>query len=273
MTSQIDNTAESSAWTRPPEWQPDRGSAKNHGVGTRAEWEAARAALLTREKEHTRLGDELTRQRHELPWVLVEKGYTLDTEDGPRPLAELFDGRSQLVIYHFMFGPSFQAGCPIISSIADGVDALVPHQKAHDVTVLFVSQAPIERLQAYKGRMGWGFPWVSSANSDFNADLGYSSDEESTRVWVDQSRASLPPVVESNARASGTDVAGYLTQSPGFSVFALENGAVYQTYSTGWRGLEFLMGYYPILDRVPNGRDEADGFQLWLRRHDEYERR
>jgi predicted dithiol-disulfide oxidoreductase (DUF899 family) len=136
--------------------------------------------------------------------------------------------------------------------------------------MLLVSQAPIERLQAYKRRMGWSVPWVSSAHSDFNVDLGYSSGEMETRAWVEDGSVSLPPIVERNASASGTDIAGYLTESPGFSVFVMDDGTVYHTYSTGWRGLEFLMGYYPILDRTPNGRDEDDGFQLWIRRHDEY---
>ena len=263
-----------SEWTRPPEWLPEEGHAvADHRIGTREEWAAAREELLVREKEHTRLGDELARQRRALPWVRLETEYCLDTDDGPRTLAELFDGRSQLLIYHFMFGPSYQAGCPINSSIADTVDPLVPHLNAHDVTMLFVSQAPLEKLQRYKERMGWSFPWASSANSTFNADLGYSSSEDSTRAWVAESAGSLPPIVERNARASGTDVAGYLTESPGFSAFVLHDGAVYQTYATGWRGVEFLMGYYPILDRAPKGRDEDDGFQLWIRRHDEYARR
>jgi predicted dithiol-disulfide oxidoreductase (DUF899 family) len=261
----------SSAWTRPPEWLPGRPSVIDHRIGTREEWAAAREALLAREKEHTRLGDELARQRRELPWLRVEKAYRLDTDDGPRALEELFDGRSQLLVYHFMFGPSYQAGCPINSSIADSVNGLIPHLNAHDVTMLFVSQAPLERLQAYKRRMGWSFPWASSANSEFNFDLGYSTTEEQTRAWVAQNLETLPPIVDRNARASGTDVAGYLTESPGFSAFVLDDGVVYQTYQTGWRGLEFLMGYYPILDRAPKGRDEDDGFQLWLRRHDEYE--
>ena len=159
-------------------------SVTDHRIGTREEWAAAREELLAREKEHTRLGDELARQRRELPWVRVEKDYRLDTDDGPRALAELFDGRSQLLIYHFMFGPSYQAGCPVNSSIADSVDGLIPHLNAHDVTMLLVSQAPLEKLQAYKRRMGWNVPWVSSADSDFNLDLGYSSSEEETRAWV-----------------------------------------------------------------------------------------
>jgi predicted dithiol-disulfide oxidoreductase (DUF899 family) len=259
------------SWTRPPVWLPDQRSVTHHRIGTREEWAAAQKELLTREKEHTRVGDELARQRRELPWVRVDTDYRLETDDGPRTLAELFDGRSQLLIYHFMFGPSYQAGCPINSSIADSVNGLVPHLNAHDVTMLFVSQAPLERLQAYRRRMGWDFPWVSSANSEFNLDMGYSSSEEQTRAWVAQNRGSLPPIVERNASASGTDIVGYLTQSPGFSAFVLDDGVVYQSYQTGWRGLEFLMGYYPILDRAPKGRDEDAGFQLWIRRHDEYD--
>jgi predicted dithiol-disulfide oxidoreductase (DUF899 family) len=261
----------STAWIRPPEWLPDGRSTADHRIGTRDEWAAAREELLAREKEHTRLGDELARQRRELPWVQVEKDYRLDTGDGPRPIAELFDGRTQLLIYHFMFGPSYQAGCPINSSIADSVNGLVPHLNARDVTMLLVSQAPLDKLQAYKRRMGWSVPWASSAGSEFNHDLGYSISEEQARAWVGQNSDSLPPIVERNASASGTDVVGYLTESPGFSAFALEDGVVYQTYQTWWRGLEFLMGYYPILDRAPKGRDEDDGWQLWIRRHDEYD--
>jgi predicted dithiol-disulfide oxidoreductase (DUF899 family) len=259
------------AWTRPPEWLPDRPSAAGHRIGTREEWAAAREELLVREKEHTRQGDELARQRRELPWARVEQDYRLDTDDGPRALAELFDGRSQLLIYHFMFGPSYQAGCPVNSSIADSINGVVPHLNARDVTMLLVSQAPLERLQAYTRRMGWSIPWASSANSSFNTDLGYSTSEDETRAWVNQSLGSLPPIVDVNASATGTDVVGYLTESPGFSAFVMEDGVVYQTYQTGWRGLEFLMGYYPILDRTPKGRDEDEGFQLWIRRHDEYE--
>jgi predicted dithiol-disulfide oxidoreductase (DUF899 family) len=242
-----------------------------HKTGTREEWAAAREELLTREKEHTRLGDELARQRRELPWVRVEQEYRFDTDDGTRTLAELFEGRSQLVVYHFMFGPSYEAGCTTCSSIADAVDAVVPHLNARDVTTLFVSQAPLEKLQPYKRRMGWSFPWVSSANNEFNLDLGYSSSEEQTREWVAPILEALPPIADRNAGESGTDIVGYLTQSQGFSSFVLDNGAVYHTYSTGARGVEFLMAYYGILDRTPKGRDEGDGFQLWIRRHDEYE--
>jgi len=242
----------------------------DHKIASREEWAAAREELLVREKEHTRLADELARQRRELPWVRVEKEYRFETDDGTRTLPELFDGRSQLAVYHFMFGPSYEAGCPTCSSMADAVDGIVPHLNARDVTMLFVSQAPLERLQAYKRRMGWSFPWVSAAGTDFNFDLGLSSSEEQTREWVEPMLEQLPPIAERNARESGTDVVGYMTETFGFSAFVLDEGTVYQTYSTGGRGVEFLMPYYPILDRVPNGRDEADGFQLWIRRHDEY---
>jgi predicted dithiol-disulfide oxidoreductase (DUF899 family) len=244
-----------------------------HRIGTREEWNAAREQLLLREKEHTRLGDVLARLRRELPWVPVEKEYRFDTDDGAKALVELFDGRSQLLLYHFMFGPSYEAGCPVNSSIADTVDGVLPHLHARDVTFLLVSQAPLEKLQSYKRRMGWSIPWVSSASSDFNFDLGFSHTEEQGRQAVVQMMdgAGLPLVVEQNARATGTDVAGYLTESPGFSTWIHDGGSVYQAYSTTWRGLEFVMGYYPILDRAPKGRDESDAWQLWIRRHDEYE--
>jgi predicted dithiol-disulfide oxidoreductase (DUF899 family) len=241
-----------------------------HEVVSREEWSAAREQLLAREKEHTRLGDELARQRRELPWVRVETEYRFDADDGMRSLAELFDGRSQLLVYHFMFGPSYEAGCTTCSSIADAVDGGVPHLQSRDVTMTFVSQAPLEKLRAYKRRMGWGVPWVSSAKTEFNVDLGFSSSEERTREWVTPMLEQLPPIAARNASASGTDVLGYLTERQGFSAFVLNDGAVYQTYSTGGRGVEFLMGYYGILDRTAKGRDEGEAFQLWLRRHDEY---
>ena len=241
-------------------------------IGTREEWLAGRELLLVREKEYTRLGDEIARQRRELPWVPVAKDYRFDTDDGERGIHELFDGRSQLLVYHFMFGPSYQAGCPVNSSIADGVNSLLPHLHARDATVMFVSQAPLEKLRRYKQRMGWSVPWVSSANTDFNFDLGFSQTEEQSREALETSdEGSLPPIVEHNARASGTDAAGYLTESPGFSTFVRDDDAVYHSYSTTWRGLEFLMGYYGILDRAPKGRDEGEAWQLWIRRHDEYE--
>ena len=243
----------------------------DHRIGTREEWLAAREQLLVREKEHTRLGDELAQLRRELPWVPVQNDYRFDTDDGQQSLVELFEGRSQLLVYHFMFGPSYEAGCPVNSSIADSVDGVLPHLHARDVTFLLVSQAPLEKLQAYKRRMGWSLPWVSSAPTDFNFDLGFSHTTEQGREAVALMTASgLPPIVEQNARASGTDVGGYLTESPGFSAFARDGGTVYHNYSTTWRGLEFLMGYYPILDRTPKGRDEGEAWQLWIRRHDEY---
>jgi predicted dithiol-disulfide oxidoreductase (DUF899 family) len=243
----------------------------DHKVASREEWRAARDELLAREKEHTRLGDELARQRRELPWVRVEKEYAFDTDDGPRTLAELFDGRSQLLVYHFMFGPSYEAGCTTCSSMADGMNGLVPHLNARDITFLFVSQAPLQKLQGYKSRMGWEIPWVSSAESDFNFDSGFSRTEEQTRAAIaPRLEAGPSPILDQMSRASGTDVVGYLTQGPGFSAFVLEDGSVYQTYSAGARGVEFLMGYYPILDRAPKGRDEPDSTPRWLRRHDEY---
>ena len=248
-------------------------TVSEHRIGTREEWFAAREQLLVREKEHTRLGDELGRQRRALPWVPVEKDYRFDTNDGERSLAELFDGRSQLLVYHFMFGPSYEAGCPVNSSIADSIVGLLPHLHARDVTFLLVSQASLEKLQAYKRRMGWSIPWVSSAPGDFNFDLGYSHTEEEGRRVVEQMMGEngVPPIVEHNARASGTDAASYMTESPGFSTFVRDDDAVYHAYSTTWRGLEFVMAYYPILDRAPKGRDEGDAWQLWIRRHDEYD--
>ena len=240
-----------------------------HTIVGRRDWQAARAALLRREKEHTRAADELARQRRALPWVAVEKRYRFDTDDGTATLAELFEGRSQLMFYHFMFGPAYEAGCPVNSSIADSLDGLLPHLHARDLTFLLVSQAPLAKLQAYKQRMGWSIPWVSAMNTDFNLDLGASFTTEQVRGWG-LSEAALPPIVALNAAATGTDIPGYLSQSPAVSVFTVRDGTVYQTYTAAARGVEFLMGYYPILDRVPAGRDEGDGFQTWIRRHDEY---
>jgi predicted dithiol-disulfide oxidoreductase (DUF899 family) len=254
-----------------------------HNVVSRKEWAAAREELLAREKQHTRLGDELARQRRQLPWVRVEKDYRFDTDEGEKALDELFDGRSQLLVYHFMFGPSYEAGDPPNSSIADTVDGLLPHLHARDVTFALVSQAPLEKLQAYKRRMGWRLPWASTARTDFNFDLGFSHTPEQGREALAQMTkgrsgkrfghgvSGLPPIVEQNARATGTDLAGYLTESPGFSTFVRDAGTVYHAYSTQGRGLEFVMGYYPILDHAPTGRDEGEAWQLWIRRHDEYE--
>jgi predicted dithiol-disulfide oxidoreductase (DUF899 family) len=242
-----------------------------HTIGTRPEWLAARDRLLVREKEHTRLGDEIARERRALPWVLVDKEYRFDSDEGTKRLDELFGGRSQLLVYHFMFGPSFSAGCPTNSTIADAVDELLPHLHARDVTFVFVSRAPLEKLQAYKRRMGWSFPWVSSGRSDFNFDLGVSHTEAQMREALAPVMDSLPPIAAQNAEATGTDVVTYLSEGWGFNSFVRDDGAVYHTYSTTDRGVEFLMTYYGILDRAPKGRDEADGFQLWIRRHDEYD--
>jgi predicted dithiol-disulfide oxidoreductase (DUF899 family) len=243
----------------------------DHEVGSREEWQAARDQLLAREKEHTRLGDELARQRRELPWVRVEKEYRFDTDDGEQGLAELFDGRSQLLVYHFMFGPSYEAGCPTCSSGADAVNGVLPHLNARDATFVYVSQAPLAKLLAYKQRLGWRFPWVSAARTDFNFEFGFARTEEDTReAFAPMLEAGPPPIIEHLAQSTGTDAVGYLTQGPGFSAFVRDDDAVYHTYSTTARGLEFLMGYYPILDRAPNGRGEGEATQVWMRRHDEY---
>ena len=242
-----------------------------HTSVSRDAWRAARDALLEREKQHTRMGDELARQRRALPRLPVEKEYTLQTAEGPTPLAQLFDGRSQLLIYHFMFGPSYAAGCPVNSSMADGFDSMIPHLRARDVTLIAVSGAPIERLLAYRERMGWKFSWASSYESDFNTDVGFSSSLEQTREAIEPMLDQLPAVAFRNAQVAGTDIYGYLTELFGFTAFSLEDGVIYQTYSTTGRGVEFLMPYYGILDRAPKGRDEDEGWQLWIRRRDEYE--
>jgi predicted dithiol-disulfide oxidoreductase (DUF899 family) len=240
----------------------------SHKVGSREEWRAARDELLAREKEHTRGGDELARQRRELPWVRIDKDYSFETEDGKKTLAELFNGRSQLVVYHFMFGPAYAAGgCPVCSSAADSFDAAVPHLRARDVTFLAISRAPLERLQSYKRRMGWTFPWVSSHGGDFNFDFEASHTEEQLAPFLE---GDVPRAVAALAAECGTDAAGYVAEGPGLSAFALEDGVVYHTYSTSARGLEFMMGFYGFLDRAPKGRDEGDPPELWIRRHDEY---
>jgi predicted dithiol-disulfide oxidoreductase (DUF899 family) len=241
-----------------------------HAIVGRDEWQAARAALLEREKAHTRMGDDLARQRRELPWVRLEKEYTLQTAAGPQTLAQLFDGRSQLLIYHFMFGPSYADGCPVNSSIADAFDSLIPHLKARDVSLIAVSGAPLDKLLAYRERMGWSFTWASSYQRDFSADLGFSSSLEDTRKAIESILDDLPPVAFRNAEKAGTDIYGYMTELFGFTAFALQDGAVYQTYSTTGRGVEFLMPYYGFLDRAPKGRDEGKDWQLWIRRHTEY---
>jgi len=241
----------------------------DHKVVGREEWQAARDELIAREKEHTRMADELARRRRELPWVEMDKDYRFDADGGTRTLAELFDGRSQLLVYHFMFGPTYDAGCPTCSSMVDGLDGLLPHLHARDVTLALVSRAPMGRLQGYKQRMGWRIPWVSSGNNDFSFDVGASLPVEQVREHLPP-EDQLPPIARHNADASGTDLPEYIAELPAMSAYTLQDGAVYQTYGTTFRGVEFLMGYYPILDRTPKGRDEGGGFQLWIRRHDEY---
>ncbi len=239
-----------------------------HRIGTQEEWQAEREQLLKEEKELTRRGDELARKRRELPWVAVEKEYTFETEDGTKTLAELFDGRSQLVVYHFMFGPPYEAGCPVCSSITDTLNAQVPHLQARDVTLLLASRAPLEKLLAFRRRMGWSIEWVSSDSGDFNPDLGFLNTEEQLRPFLD---GDVPVTVEQNARMCGTDALGYVTERPGLSVYALEGGTVYRTYVTTARGLEPGMAFYGLLDRTPRGRHESATEPLWIRFHDDYE--
>jgi predicted dithiol-disulfide oxidoreductase (DUF899 family) len=253
----------------------------DHRIGTREEWFAARLELLAREKEHTRLGDELARQRRQLPWVRVGKEYLFDTADGTRTLAELFDGRSQLLVYHFMFGPEYTAGCPACSAIADGFNGSVVHLEHHDVAFTAISRAPLEKLHAYRRRMGWSFPWASSFKSDFNFDFNASVTEEQQRAGVVEHNfreIDLRPLLEAGregplaewAARTGTDWATYTREGPGMSAFALEDGVVYHTYSAYARGLDGLWGMYQWLDCAPKGRNE-EGSSLWFRRHDEYE--
>ena len=238
-----------------------------HEIATREQWEAAHAALLAREKELTRMSDALARERQLLPWVPIEKAYTFQTTDGQKTLDELFDGRSQLVVYHFMFGPDYEAGCPVCSSIADSFNGVVPHLAARDVTMICISQAPIEKLARFRDRMGWRFTWASSADSDFNTDFGHSL----PRADVNEPAGQLPSFVSTLAAASGTDVAGYVAQRPGLTVFTRADGQVYLAYTSTARGLEVVMNYYGILDRVPRGRDEHEpAFQAWIRHHDTY---
>jgi len=239
-----------------------------HRIGTPEDWQAERDELLKEEKELTRRGDELARKRRALPWVPVDMEYRFETEQGAKTLADLFDGRSQLLVYHFMFGPPWEAGCPVCSSITDTLDPQVAHLKARDTTLLLASRAPLEKLLAYRERMGWRIDWVSSGGSDFNRDLGFLYTEEELKPFLE---GEIPPTVEQNARMCGTDVVGYVSEGPGLSAYALSDGDVYRTYVTTARGLEPAMAYYGLLDRTPKGRDESATEPLWLRRHDEYE--
>ncbi len=243
------------------------GSTAEHRIGTREQYDAARAELLKEEKELTRRSDELAKKRRELPWVPVEEDYRFETEDGTKTLAELFDGRSQLLVYHFMFGPPYEAGCPVCSSITDTLDPQVVHLKAKDTTLLLVSRAPLQKLLAYRKRMGWGIDWVSSHGSDFNRDLGFLHTEEELKPFL---AGEIPLTVEQNARDCGTDALGYVSEGPGLSVYALVDGTVYRTYVTTARGLEPAMAFYGLLDRTSKGRDEDSSRPLWVRRHDEY---
>jgi predicted dithiol-disulfide oxidoreductase (DUF899 family) len=241
-----------------------------HKIGTEDEWKAERDALLEEEKKLTRRSDELARKRRELPWVPIEKDYAFETAEGQKTLAELFDGRSQLLVYHFMFGPPYAAGCTVCSSIADSLDPQVVHLKARDVTLICSSRAPLEKLLAYRERMGWSFNWVSTVGSDFHRDLGFLHTEEELKPFLE---GEIDPTVKQMAELSGTDVAGYVTEGPGLSAYALSDGTVYRTYVTTSRGLEPAMAYYGLLDRTPRGRHEEGEREHWLRRHDEYETR
>jgi predicted dithiol-disulfide oxidoreductase (DUF899 family) len=251
-----------------------------HSTGTREEWLAARVRLLADEKELTRRSDELARRRQELPWVPVEKEYRFETDDGHASLAELFQGRSQLLVYHFMFGPDFKAGCPSCSSIADSFDGFAVHLAHHDVMLWAVSRAPLAKLQAYRQRMGWTFPWASSHGVDFNFDFNVSFTEEQQRdgtIEYNYERSGhamdvtpVPAPVAAFAAMSGTDAATFSRDRPGLSAFALQDGIVHHTYSTYARGLDGLWGMYQWLDRAPKGRNETGN---WWLRHDEYGRR
>jgi predicted dithiol-disulfide oxidoreductase (DUF899 family) len=235
-----------------------------HKTGTREQWVAARTELLKAEKELTRRSDELARQRQELPWVKISKEYRFETEEGSTSLADLFRGRSQLLIYHFMFGPDYTAGCPVCSAVADGFQGNVVHLANHDVAFSAVSRAPLAKLQTYKRRMGWSFPWASSLGSDFNFDFNVSVTEEQQRKEMSSPE---PGFATKLAATVGTDWATYSREGPGMSAFALEDGVVYHTYSAYARGLDVLWNTYQWLDRAPLGRNETD---FWWRRHDEY---
>ncbi len=239
-----------------------------HKVGTRGEWATARADLLEREQELGNLDEELARQRQKLPWVPVEKEYTFDTEEGKQTLADLFDGRSQLLIYHLMFGPTYQAACPGCTGLADHLDAALVHLNNRDVTLICISRAPIEKLQAYKRRMGWEFPWVSSFASDFNFDFNFAFTQEQMETGqLAKMVAEAPAWLKDWAENVGTDLASGMAESPGWNVFALEDGVVYHTYSRTAPDRFLLVPYYTqLLDQIPAGRD-AD---FPLRRHDEY---
>jgi predicted dithiol-disulfide oxidoreductase (DUF899 family) len=252
-------------------------------IGSREQWLTARLALLEQEKELTRRSDELARQRQELPWVRVDKGYTFETAEGSASLADLFRGRSQLLIYHFMFGPDYKAGCPSCSAIADGFNGFAVHLANHDVMLTAVSRAPLAKLQAFQRRMGWTFPWASSFGSDFNQDFAVSFTEQDQRQGAEYNYRRSPPantdiftgkttatVPEAMAAMTGVDLPTYAREAPGVSAFVLEDGVVYHTYSAYSRGVDSLWGMYQWLDRTPKGRNETGA---WLRHHDRYDMR
>jgi predicted dithiol-disulfide oxidoreductase (DUF899 family) len=252
-----------------------------HITGTREEWLAARLELLQAEKELTRRSDELARRRQELPWVRVDKEYRFETDEGSASLADLFRGRSQLLVYHFMFGPDYKAGCATCSTIADGFNGFSDHLANHDVMLWAVSLAPLAKLQAYKRRMGWTFPWASSLGANFNFDFDVSITEEQQRQGSGEynyergghalnATQQVPEPVAQNAAMCGTDAETYMRERPGMSAYVLEDGVVYHTYSTYARGLDGLWGMYQWLDRAPRGRNEKG---IWWRRHDEYDKR
>jgi predicted dithiol-disulfide oxidoreductase (DUF899 family) len=250
-----------------------------HSTATRKEWLTARLELLAAEKEHTRRSDELARRRQELPWVRVDKEYRFQTDEGSASLAELFRGRSQLLIYHFMFGPDYTAGCPSCSAIADGFNGFVVHLANHDVAMTAVSRAPLDKLQAFKRRMEWTFPWASSFGSDFNFDFSVGFTEQQQREsGIDYNYRHEPPLARDRpgdgalpfATMAGTDTATFTRERPGMSAFALEDGVAYHTYSAYARGLDGLWGMYQWLDRAPKGRNEQG---LWWRHHDQYDNR
>src|SRR5437660_3280456 len=251
----------------------------NHKTGTQEEWLAARLELLEAEKELTRHSDELARRRQELPWVRIDKEYRFETDEGKASLADLFRGRSQLLVYHFMFGPDYKAGCPSCSAIADGFNGIATHLANHDVMLWAVSRAPLTKLQEFKQRMGWTFPWASSSDGEFNSDFSASCTAEEQRKGIDYNYEQEEPVAPISSRSPsdgaskfadmcGTDVNTYIRERPGMSAFALEDGVVYHTYSTYARGLDGLWGMYQWLDRAPKGRNETG---VWWRRHDGYE--
>jgi predicted dithiol-disulfide oxidoreductase (DUF899 family) len=247
----------------------------DHKIGTREEWLAARLELLKAEKELTRRNDELAQWRQKLPWVRVDKEYYFETDDGKASLADLFRGRSQLLVYHFMFGPEYTGGCPACSAVADGFNGFAVHLEHHDVAMIAVSRAPIIALQDYKRRMGWAFMWVSSLDSDFNYDFNTSFTEEQQRSGsvdynyraLDTTQLARSEGPSEFAAMTGTNVPTYTREAPGMSAFVLSDGVVYHTYSTYARGLDALWGMYQWLDRAPKGRNETG---LWFRRHDEY---